>query len=101
MRHPPGSTLLPYTTLFRSNLAGGIFDAQVNSQSFYWTAQGAQPVFNNAGTFRRSVGTGNGAVSSTTVNKTGTVDVQRGPLNISNQFNNDGTVVVHAGSLIA
>src|SRR5438094_3191558 len=53
---PPGSTLFPYTTLFRStNASGRLFDAQGDG-TIINEFSGAGGSFNNAGTFRKSAG---------------------------------------------
>src|SRR5256885_8715810 len=56
---PPTSTLLPYTTLFRSsafnNLAGSTFDAQSDATIVNSNGNPGS-TFSNAGTFKKSAG---------------------------------------------
>jgi hypothetical protein len=63
------------------NLAGGVFNAQ-NDATMYWNS-GTAPVFNNAGTFRKSASTGTTSLSGMTFNNSGTVDVTSGTANFS------------------
>src|SRR2546426_8442033 len=68
IRRPPRSTLFPYTTLFRS-----IFDSVPGT-------------FSNAGTFRKSAGTGTSTISLP-FNNTSTVEVQTGTENFATSVN--------------
>ncbi len=61
------------------NLAGGLFDLQSDSTLGY-SGSGSQATFANAGTFRKSAGTGTSTVSGTPFTNTGTVSVQTGTL---------------------
>ena len=67
-----------------SNLAGGTFnvlsDGAINSNG------GAQPSISNAGTFRKSGGTGTTNISGITFNNTGLVDVVSGVLNFGSGY---------------
>lgn len=90
------------------NAAGAVFDARGNNQ-LHAANFGDQnsvagfAVFNNAGTFRKSAGTGTTTIN-TAFNNTGTVDVQTGTLKIANaapSFANDGIVRVSSGAVLA
>ena len=61
-----------------TNQFGAVYDLQgdVNIQQAY----GGNPVFNNAGTFKKSAGTGTSHVSGITFNNTGSVEVDSGTL---------------------
>jgi hypothetical protein len=62
-----------------NNLPGSLFDVRVDG-SFFGNDAGTEPaVFNNAGTIRKSAGTGTTKLSLSVVN-TGTIDVQVGTL---------------------
>ena len=64
------------------NLAGGLFDVQTNATMYY--NSGSAPVFNNAGTFRKSGDTGTVTISIPIFNNTGVVDVTSGTANFAN-----------------
>ncbi len=61
------------------NQTGGLFDLQSDSTLGH-SAGGNQPSFANAGTFRKSAGTGTSTVTGTPFTNTGTVAVQTGTL---------------------
>jgi hypothetical protein len=69
-----------------NNLPGGTWDAQGDA-GFVWNLVGVTPALNNAGTFRKSAGTGTTTVAVTFSN-TGTVDVQTGTINLAGSFAN-------------
>ena len=64
-----------------NNLVGGIFDAR-NNEPFVANLGGAAPVFNNLGTFEKTVGTGV-TTMALLFNNTGTIDVQTGTVNFT------------------
>ena len=78
-----------------NNLAGGMFDVQDQ----YGDLDGSAPaVFNNAGTFKKSDGSGTTDITSAwTYNKTGTFEVQSGTVSVAGLFNNAGLVNVADG----
>src|ERR1039458_5373581 len=67
------------------NLPGALFDIQ-NDQFYLWTAYGTE-FFNNAGTLRKSAGSGT-TVIDPIINNTGTVDAETGTLS----FHGGGTI---------
>jgi len=80
-----------------NNLAGGMFDVQVN----YGLDGTAPAVFNNAGTFKKSAGTSTTTIGSAwTFNNTGIFQVQTGALSVAGPFNNTGTVEAAAGTTL-
>lgn len=66
-------------------LAGGIFDVQNDVPIVVVSGSGYS--INNAGTFRKSIGTGTTSILDWSLNNTGTIDVQSGTLSIGNSFN--------------
>ncbi len=80
------------------NLAGGAFDVQTDA-TMYWTGNGTAPVFNNAGTFRKSAGPGTTTLSSVSFNNAGTLELLSGSLVVGGQFNQTGTCTITAGTL--
>src|SRR5262249_46564631 len=80
-----------------NNLAGALFDARsdINLLSF----GGAESVFVNAGTFRKSV-----SIQTTGIgiafHHTGLVDVQTGTLSLGGGGDGDGVVTVAAGAVL-
>jgi hypothetical protein len=65
---------------------------------------GNNSVINNAGTFRKSAGAGETAVSPTpavALNNTGTIDVESGTLNLYGSGTNNGTINVAGGAIFA
>jgi len=81
-----------------NNLGNGVFDIQGNA--VIATGVGA---FNNAGTFRKSAGTGTTTISGSTFNNSGTVDMQSGTLAVSNKYTQatSGTLNIRIGGLTA
>ena len=63
-----------------------------------FSVQSGTPVINNAGTFRKSGGSGTLTMGSA-FNNSGLVSVQTGSLTFANVFNNSGLVNVQTGSL--
>ena len=78
-----------------NNLSGGVFDCQ--SDSSIASASGSGQTFYNAGTFRKSAGTGLSLVAWT-FNNSGTVDVQIGAVKFTAGGTHDGTFRVAAGT---
>jgi len=64
----------------------GLFDAQ-NDQSFFFNLGGDPSVFNNAGTFKKTVGTGT-TTMAIFFNNTGTIDIQTGTVDFTGGGNN-------------
>lgn len=77
----------------------GVLSATGND-SIQRTAGGAG-TFSNAGTFRKSTGTGTTAISNLNLTNSGMVEVQTGTLAVNNStvFTNNGTVKVQGGTL--
>ena len=65
-----------------NNLAGAVFDVQ-NDEPFSFNLGGTPSVFNNAGTFRKTVAVGETIISVAFIN-TGTIDEQSGTLTFTN-----------------
>ena len=79
------------------NTATGIFDIQGNN-SFNQNV-GSQTQLNNAGTLKKTGGTGTTTIS-TQLNNTGTVQVSTGTLNLSGGGNSSGNWIVNNGSIL-
>ena len=80
-----------------NNLPGGMFDVQAD----YGLAGTEAATFNNAGTFRKSAGTGTTTIGiAWTFNNTGTFEVQRGTVSAAGPFNNSGLVNVGLGGTL-
>src|SRR6266851_4246728 len=71
------------------NLAGGLFDIQ-NDQGIYCACYGYE-IFSNAGTVRKSAGTGSSTINVAFTND-GTVDVESGIVNFSTFSQTSGTL---------
>ncbi len=96
-----------------NNLAGGTFDAQNDSAFNYQCGPCGVPTFNNAGTFRKSAGSGTTTINGGVIfNNTGTVNAQSGTLrfvdgfaqtagstNLSGGHLSGGTLNIQGGSL--
>jgi hypothetical protein len=81
-----------------TNRVGALFEAQ-NNALFYWGANGAVPRFDNAGTFRKTTGTGSTTFNTSfAFNNYGAVEVQSGTLVCSGTFLNNGSVTLSAGT---
>ena len=63
-----------------NNLAGATLDSQSDASLSYGCCLGAIPTLNNAGTLRKSAGSGTTAFTSVTFNNTGVVQIQSGTL---------------------
>ena len=77
-----------------NNLAGGVFDVRGDGQMYRHADGEPQPVFNNAGVFRKSGGGGTAYVGGGlpfTNTDAGTVEVGSGTLLFVSEFNNSGT----------
>jgi hypothetical protein len=72
-------TIYFYNSSVINNQSGGVFDIR-NDPTF--SVQSGSSAFNNAGTFKKSAGTGTATIS-TDFNNTGTVDVQSGTLSLN------------------
>jgi len=82
------------------NQAGALVNIQ-NDNGFTGDG-GANEAITNAGTFRKSAGTGTSTVSLIDLNNTGgTLDVQTGQLTLGGAFNHTGTSSVTAGTVNA
>jgi hypothetical protein len=80
------------------NLAGALFDAQTDRT--FANVGGATPNFNNAGTLRKSAGTGTTIVQLAFTN-TGTVEAQTGILSFVSSYVQTAGATVLAGGTIA
>jgi hypothetical protein len=80
------------------NLAGGLFDIQ-NDQFYLYNTYGTE-FFNNAGTLRKSAGSGT-TVIYPIMNNTGTVDAETGTLSFQGGGTIDGLFHAAAGATIA
>src|SRR2546425_7051352 len=97
IRRPPRSTLLPYTTLFRSRTGSG---ATINN-SGTWDAQndetisndlgGSQSTFSNSGTVQKSVRI-NVTQKRMPYSNIGIMDVRSGTLTLNNGGSGGGSV---------
>jgi len=82
------------------NQAGALVNIQ-NDNGFTGDG-GANEAITNAGTFRKSAGTGTSTVSLIDLNNTGgALDIQSGQLTLSGAFNHTGTSSVTAGTVNA
>lgn len=77
-----------------------LWNLRADADSFVWTA-GGQPVFNNSGTFRKSLGSLNSLGNWHFVNNGGTVDAQVGTLSFNGgaPVFNDGSRFIGAGNV--
>lgn len=82
-----------------NNLAGGVYDLQGDG-NLLRGAGGYTGIINNAGTFRKSGGTGTSTVG-VTFNNTGTVEVDSGVLRFDGNFATSGDVIVATGGQLA
>ena len=80
-----------------TNLAGGVFDCQVN-QTLFSNQAGALARFDNAGIFRKSAGTGD-TTCNWVFNNTGTVQAQSGSIRLANGGTSTGTFNASTGTL--
>jgi hypothetical protein len=80
------------------NLAGATFDAKSNA-TLNFHSVGGESVFNNAGLFKKSAGTGITEINWT-FNNTGTVQVNTGTLRFStyNQNQDDARILLNGGT---
>ena len=81
-----------------NNLAGGVFDVQ-NDEFFSDNLGGAAPRFNNAGTFKKTVGTGTTNISLV-FNNTGVVDVDSGLLSYNSGGTSTGNFDIATGATL-
>ena len=81
-----------------NNLAGGLFDSQAIN-TFFATSDSSVPVFNNAGTVRKSAGGGTTTWAGT-LNNHGTLDVQTGTLSLTGGGLSSGVFAGTAGALL-
>jgi hypothetical protein len=85
-----------------ANLAGATFDVQADT-NLVWSGGSLAPIFFNAGTFKKSAGTGTTSFQ-TFFNNAGTVNVQSGTLYLTTpgafSNNTSGTVTVGSGSTL-
>ena len=84
-----------------NNLADGLFDAQNDASIIY--IGGVLPTFNNAGTFRKSAGTGTTTFgTNVTFTNAGRVESQAGILNFAGGYTQSaGTTNLSSGNIAA
>src|SRR5262249_24538710 len=85
-----------------NNLAGATFNVE-NDSTFLAFASPPNPLpaFNNAGLFRKSVGTGTGTTAiEVPLTNTGTVQVERGTLSLSGTGTSQGNFTTAAGTTL-
>ncbi len=81
------------------NLAGSTFDA--GNDAIFVSGSGAASAVINAGTFRKSAGTGTTRIdSSITFTNTGTVEVRTGTLSLLGQLTNFGDTTLTGGTYV-
>ncbi|WP_222595614.1 beta strand repeat-containing protein, partial [Microcystis aeruginosa] len=78
-----------------NNTATGVFDIQGNNGFYQWYSNQAK--LNNAGTLKKTAGTGTTTIS-TQLNNTGTVQVQTGTLNLTGGGSSSGVLQVNSGA---
>jgi hypothetical protein len=79
-----------------NNLAGATFDVQTDG---YISGNGySASAFNNAGTFRKTAGTGTTTINGPPLNNSGIVEVQTGTLNVSGAFSNFSGTTLTGGA---
>jgi hypothetical protein len=95
-----GSVNLPYGSTF-NNLAGATFDLQSDAGFTGQGGGGGGPVFNNAGLFRKSGGSGISTLDpDINFNNTGTIDLRSGTLLFPNGYTQTaGKTVLDGGAL--
>ena len=85
-----------------NNLAGGLYDLQGDGDFQNSAANFGSSEINNAGTFRKSGGTGESVVGGRIAfNNTGTVEVDSGTLKFDGNFATSGDVIVANGGQLA
>ncbi|MCI0540732.1 MAG: hypothetical protein L0Z50_36500 [Verrucomicrobiales bacterium] len=77
------------------NLAGGLFEMPADTSFGYICCVGATPVFNNAGTLRKSGGAGTSPFPSVSLNNRGRVEVQTGALELSGNLDSTSSGIIH------
>lgn len=82
------------------NQAGGLFDAQ-NDATFGYIGFGNGLTFTNAGTFRKSAGTGTTSTASTVFNSSGAVEVNTGILALAGGGTSNGSISAGAAGLVS
>jgi fibronectin-binding autotransporter adhesin len=96
-----GGSNVDYNSLVLRNGAvinnSGTFDV-LEDRSLEYDSIGAQPVFNNSGTFRKPSGIYSSSVAAT-FNNSGTVNAQSGTLQFSNFQQTAGSTILSGGSL--
>ncbi|NCR71712.1 MAG: hypothetical protein GPI93_11170 [Microcystis aeruginosa LG13-12] len=83
-----------------NNTATGVFDIQGNNGFSWYQINSNQPKLNNAGTLKKTAGTGTTTIS-TQLNNTGTVQVQTGTLNLTGGGSSSGVFQVNSGANLA
>ena len=91
-----------YAGVTINNLVGGVFDVQENNSLTYGTETANDvETFNNAGTFRKSNGSGTTTVAwPWNFSNTGIVQVQSGTLSFAGAFSNSGTASAGSGTAL-
>ena len=80
-----------------NNLTGAVFDIR---SDVHFMAAGTASVFNNAGTLRKSAGTGESQFFYLTVNNSGAVEVQSGKLSLHGGGDSTGTFTAESGATL-
>jgi hypothetical protein len=81
-----------------NNLPGSLFDAQGDGTMRMSPIGNPKPQFNNAGTFRKSAGTGTASLQQVTFTNTGSVEVLSGTLDLLGDFPNFSGNTLTGGS---
>ncbi|MBI4664593.1 MAG: hypothetical protein HY735_37855, partial [Verrucomicrobia bacterium] len=89
------------TAVVINNQAGGVFEA-LNDASLQHFSQSVPAVFNNAGVFRKSVGTNVTLIQNVVFNNSGKVEIQSGTLDFSGDYpQSAGATILNGGTLKA
>jgi len=81
-----------------NNLAGSLLDARNDATVRLQPAGGSQPQFNNAGTFRKSAGTGTTSLQQVAFTNTGSIEVLSETMDLLGSFPNFSAGTLAGGS---
>jgi hypothetical protein len=82
------------------NRSGAIFDIQTSADIFWTSTQGAQSLFENAGTLIKSAGGSDRSYIAAKLNNTGIIDVQAFTLDLSGTGASSGLIMTSAGATL-
>jgi hypothetical protein len=95
------SSIAMFHTAILNNLAGAIFDVRTDIGLSAGFNNTDSLTFNNAGTFRKSAGSGTTAIDHVQFNNTGVVEVESGTLRLAGGGTGSGSFAVSAGATLS